>query len=270
LSSQFSQRPEKRLKTGDRSQSSPPVKANNLFDLSEMQKKTHPNSLDVFKLSNQKNFIELRKEIINNVPHILSTYGNDSGSYFINLEEISQCKKYIDVIEQNLQQKYKLSSSAMGLKIGIDGSDTLHIDNASIFSDEEEEYNYTIIIPLLDYDTSGQGDHNFQPYSTIILPQNVKQNSNLIDRSTASKRKDWYLDAEKEEKLVSDLVSHPLKQGTAIIVHTATEVDSEDDGKSVIHASPETPIGYQRIFLITTGNKINPDLDILHQKPAAK
>jgi hypothetical protein len=64
-----------------------------------------------------------------------------------------------------------------------------------------------------------------------------------------------YLVPSKEEEIKTHLVSEPLQQGTAIILHTATNTDSDDDGQSVIHKTPETPNGFARCFIIGRANK---------------
>jgi hypothetical protein len=111
---------------------------------------------------------------------------------------------------------------------------------------------------VVDYDLSGNQNHNFFPQSTKILPMEFKHLVPEYDKKKENRNTVFYvkLDKTKQEEIKQHLVSEPLQQGTAIILHTVTAKNSDDDGQSVIHQTPETPYDFVRCFILERANKV--------------
>jgi hypothetical protein len=153
----------------------------------------------------------------------------------------------------NIISKYNIIDKPL-IQIGTQPSNKLHKDNGYNFN-AGERYDYTIVIPLLGYDLSKEKKHNPTPKSTSIIPPSLKHKISGYDIKNGYRKSVFYNNASEEEKQY--LVSEKLTQGTAIILHTATEANSDDDGKSVIHMSPEIEHGYLRCFIFVRANKKN-------------
>jgi hypothetical protein len=141
------------------------------------------------------------------------------------------------------------------IQIGTDPSNVLHKDNNN--KSKSGKFNYTIVVPIMNYDTSEKGNHDYEPESTRIVPQKFKKK---IPNHNAKSLEElgeavFYHDENTRNIAEPYLVSEKLTDGTAIILRTVTEKDSDDDGKSVIHISPETPKGFLRCFIILRANK---------------
>jgi hypothetical protein len=172
-------------------------------------------------------------------------------------------RQFSDVLIKQLenQQKNKMHLSFTKgiphLQIGTLPSNALHKDNGMRRDRyKNSQFDYTIVIPVVDYDLSGNKNHNFSPQSTQILPMEFKNIVPEYDKKIENRKAVFYkqLEPETQENIKKHLVSEPLQQGTAIILRTATAEASDDDGQSVIHQSPETPDGFVRCFIIERAN----------------
>jgi hypothetical protein len=165
--------------------------------------------------------------------------------------------------DSHISGKYDLVSKQT-IQIGTKASDALHKDNGHDgYHDLScNEYDYNIVIPIMNYNLLNPNNHDYAPESTKIIPQKFKKNIINYDKKKTRTDSDgttydrmpvFYPKSSKEEEKY--LVSEKLTQGTALILHTATKAGSDDDGKSVIHISPETPLGYLRCFTTVRANK---------------
>ncbi|MFT6072050.1 MAG: hypothetical protein ACJARD_000044 [Alphaproteobacteria bacterium] len=224
-----------------------------LFDLSAMQTTNHSDSLDVIKLPHQKIFKKLQKAVIKELDSIdTEILQNHNILSSISMKVIKPAFNTV-----NNLQGYTLVERSLSVQFGTTASNDLHTDQGS--DSVNSNYDYTVVIPVLDYDISGAGNDNFQPESTVILPQEIKTSKNLYkdsDDNNINRQANFYDQDEVDAlSLEGHLVSEPLKKGTAIIVHTATSSGSENEGASVFHKSPATPEGFKRVYVIARLSK---------------
>ena len=159
------------------------------------------------------------------------------------------------IYDKNLNDEYNFVSSA-GLQIGATDSSILHKDNGIGNHFKNQSFDYTLLVPVMDYDLSGNNEHNFEPESTKIIPQEFKSKIPGYARSPEEHRGLVFYNEPYDSKYLASeyLVSEKLTKGTAIILHT-TESNENKNSKSVIHASPEIPYDYTRCFILVRANK---------------
>ena len=158
-----------------------------------------------------------------------------------NYQEITNLAKALIFQDTGITDIYTpTNNKQFPIQIGTDPSNDLHKDDNN---KRASNFDYTIVVPIMIYDTSKKGNHDYEPESTRIVPQQFKEK--IPDHNAKSTEKlggaVFYTDDATRNIAEQYLVSEKLTRGTAISLHTATMQDSDDDGKSVLHMSPETP-----------------------------
>ncbi len=250
-------------------------KPTSLFDLK------NPESHKAIKLSNQDSFKGLQKETIKALTETIKMnkglyerlYNKQSYILFLkngDSAEVTQDFKFVPLHGNNIsmseaiknllddkifKDKYTFITN-LGLQAGTNISDVLHKDNGRDQKMTGYEYDYTIVIPVLNYDLSANKNHDFNPESTCIIPQDLKHNIPDYDKSSSSyKRGTVFYNNLPKDVYKQFLVSEKLTDGTAIILHTVQEKE-DANSKSVLHISPETPVGYVRCFVFVRANSL--------------
>ncbi len=167
-------------------------------------------------------------------------------------KNISGIIAHIMRCDPSIVSKYDIVSEPF-IRIGTRTSDVLHKDNGGSLDDDNFFYDYTIVIPIINYNLLNPNNHDYAPESTQIIPQQFKHIVSGYAEKNYYRGSIFYPNASEYAK--KHLVSDKLTQGTATIIHTATAAGSDDDGDSVIHMSPVTPFGHLRCFILARANK---------------